>query len=61
VKHIDEDPHKSLRLLQMVEEECRRAGGRHLLTPEEYLQIVNYCYQQVYDTDRPADQQAGTG
>lgn len=56
----NEDPNKSLQLLQMVEEECRRAGGRHLLTPEEYLEIVNYCYQQVYESNAASDQQAGT-
>lgn len=57
----DPEQNRSLRLLQMVEEECRRAGGKHLLTPEEYLEIVNHCYRQVYGTDRPSDQEARTG
>ncbi len=46
--------------MQMVEDECRRAGGRQLLTPEEYLEIVNYCYQQIYGTDQSSSQEAST-
>ncbi len=54
------DQKRSLRLLQMVEEECRRAGGRHLLTSDEYLAIVNTCYQQVYGSDRASARQTET-
>jgi|GEM_PF-5748194 len=43
----ENDP-KAVELLTLVESELRRSGGRHLLTREEYLQIVNMCFQQVY-------------
>lgn len=44
---------KSVRLLAMVDEACRRAGGKHLLTREEYLDIVRYCYREVYGETMP--------
>jgi len=41
---------KSVQLLQAVDEACRKSGGRHLLTREEYLEIVNDCYLRIYGT-----------
>lgn len=46
---------KALRLLQMVDDMCRRAGGKQLLTADEYLEIVNYCYLEVYGVARSSD------
>jgi hypothetical protein len=48
-------PAKSVRFLLLVEEECRRMGGKHLLTRDEYLQIINACYRQIYGTE-PIDE-----
>ncbi len=53
--HPQKQPAKSVRFLMLVEEECRRLGGKYLLTHAEYLQIVNYCYRQIYGTD-PVDE-----
>lgn len=60
----NENDQKALQLLALVETELRRSGGRHLLTREEYLQIVNMCFQQVYgyQPDAKATQEfASTG
>lgn len=42
---------KAVRFLALVDDECRKLGGKHLLTREEYLEIVNYCYRDVYGAD----------
>lgn len=39
---------QAVHFLQMVDEMCRRAGGKHLLTRGEYLEIVNHCYREIY-------------
>lgn len=45
-QEIDET--KSFQLLMLVEEEVRRSGGKALLSRQEYLEIVAYCYQEIY-------------
>lgn len=55
---------KELQLLMAVEEACRRAGGKQLLTRTEYLEIVNQCFDQIYGrqvTPQDADRLAGAG
>lgn len=49
-------PQKALQFIQQVDEECRRWGGKHLLTREEYLDIVNRIYRDIYgkDDNQPA-------
>jgi hypothetical protein len=42
---------KSFQLLLLLEEEVRRSGGKALLSREEYLEILSYCYRQVYGQD----------
>lgn len=37
-----------MRFMMAVDEECRRMGGKHLLTPEEYLDVVSHCYREVF-------------
>ena len=47
----DHRTHKTLRFMAMVDDECRRSGGKHLLTREEYLQIVTMCYRHIFGDD----------
>lgn len=56
-------PAKAVQLLLRVEEECRRMGGKSLLTREEYLEIINRCYREIYGSE-PIDEDdlpAGVG
>jgi hypothetical protein len=46
---------QAFQLLLMIEEEVRRSGGKHLLSRQEYLEIVAYCYQQIYGIDKPEE------
>lgn len=49
---------RAFQLLVAVDETVRQMGGRHLLTAEEYLEIVNECYRRIYkndEDDRPSE------
>lgn len=51
-----QDIHQAKHFLRLVEETCRRAGGKNLLSRDEYLAIVNDCYQRVYSKEDDAAQ-----
>ena len=53
--HSDNNGQKSLQLLQAVDESVRRMGGRQYLTADEYLEIVNYHYRRIFESEQSSD------
>jgi hypothetical protein len=48
------DQVKQLRFMALVEETCQGAGGKQFLSREEYLEIVNRCYREIYGDNHDA-------
>lgn len=50
-----ENDKRAVHLLMAVDEAIRKSGGRHLLTTEEYLEIINHEFRRIYGRDVRSD------